>query len=65
MIPFQRLNKHRSPHTDMTSEELQLVSSLNREQFLELCEDTRPYEPTATRHGSLCHEAELLLYLWR
>ena len=59
------MNKHRRPHTDMTSDELQLVSSLTREQFLELCEDTRQYAPTAIRHGSLCHEAELLLYLWR
>ena len=59
------MNKHRSPHTDMTSTELHLVSSLNREQFLELCDDTRQYGPTNTRHGSLCHEAEVLLYLWR
>ena len=59
------MNKHRSPHTDMTSEELHIVSSLNRVEFLELCEDTRQYEPTARRYDSLGHEAQLLLYLWR
>ena len=59
------MNAHRNPHTDLTSDQLQMLSSLDREAFLEMCEDTRAYGPTVNRHDSLCHEAEVFLYLWR
>ena len=62
---LQAVNPLRQPHTDLTSERLQLLSSLTRPQFLQLTEATRQYGPTVIRRDSLCHEAELLLYLWR
>lgn len=59
------MNAHRHPQTDLSSEDLQILTSLTRDQFLELCDLTRVYGPVTNCRDALTHEAEVLLYLWR
>ena len=59
------MNPHRRPHTSLTPKQIHLLTGISKDQFLDLCEVTRQYGPTSTREDTLCHEAEILLYLWR